>query len=118
MTALTCLYLITIHWVADFVCQTHWQASNKSKSNIALGRHVINYSLLMWMATLFMLPPNASAYFFAITFLTHFATDYVTSRVTSRLWAAQSWHWFFVVIGADQLIHYWTLILTFGWLAP
>lgn len=74
------------------------------------------------------------------TFITHFITDAITSRITSKLWfvelkpAVFKWeemkhyenkwtdfyhvtfkstrHWFFVAIGADQLIHYVTLALT------
>jgi uncharacterized protein DUF3307 len=107
------LFLLSAHWVADFLCQTHWQASNKSKNNVALSRHVLNYTIVMWAFALFLLPPTASAYFAAITFITHFATDYVTSRISSKLYAKQDWHNFFVVIGLDQLIHQVTIAATF-----
>ncbi len=79
------------------------------------------------------------------TWITHFATDAVTSRLTSKLWffrplpgiweqatyeypktlnsVVNPWvpysdnrrHWFFVTIGAGQLIHAWTLYLTWTW---
>jgi hypothetical protein len=32
------LVLLVCHWIADFVLQSDWQASNKSKSNVALSR--------------------------------------------------------------------------------
>ena len=79
--------------------------------------------------------------FLSVNTAVHFATDAVTSRVTSRLWFVKGirvknamWslpmvqaaghaayevdydmskrHWFFVMLGADQLIHYMTLFVT------
>src|SRR5258705_12177595 len=38
------LALLVSHWIADFVMQTHWQATNKSKNNIALSHHVLVYT--------------------------------------------------------------------------
>lgn len=83
--------------------------------------------------------------FAAVNGVAHFVTDAITSRITSRLWFFQReagiwqlapymvprddrqiinpWtpiegkrHWFFVAIGADQLIHAVTLIATAEWL--
>lgn len=83
--------------------------------------------------------------FAAVNGIAHFATDALTSRITSRLWFFQReagiwdrasytrpqdgkqlvnpWtpiegkrHWFFVAIGADQLIHLVTLLATAEWL--
>ncbi len=88
---------------------------------------------------------DAWANFYWLTFVTHFVTDAITSRWTSKLWffrqhkghyerwdpEAKLWtgdiaddpwtyeggnrHWFFCVIGFDQLIHAWTLALTWMW---
>lgn len=57
------------------------------------------------------------AWFALITFCFHFTQDAVTSRINSRLWAAKKVHWFFVGIGADQLLHTFQLALTYQWIA-
>jgi hypothetical protein len=46
------ILMLFIHWIADFVLQTHWQATNKSKNNIALTQHVTTYSIC-WLAQSF-----------------------------------------------------------------
>jgi len=119
------LWLLTVHFVADFVLQSDWMAQNKSKSNRALGLHVGVYTvaILVGSAPLaFILkgtdpiPFSAAVLWAAVNGVAHFATDYVTSRINSRLWAAKNVHWFFVGVGFDQLIHAWTLGLTMIWL--
>ena len=106
--------------VADFVLQTHWQASNKSKNNVALSRHVLVYTGCLGAASfpLLGLPDHGPQWLLFVigNGVLHFATDYVTSRASSRLYAKQDWHNFFVVIGFDQLIHQTTLAVTM-WLA-
>lgn len=110
--------LLAIHWVADFVVQTHWQASNKSKQWDALLRHVTTYTLVLG-AGAFLLFDNlwVPLGFTLCNGVLHLGTDYFTSRWSSRLYAKQDWHNFFVVIGLDQLIHQITLAATFAWFA-
>jgi hypothetical protein len=102
--------MLVVHWIADFVIQTHWQATNKSKDNIALLAHVTTYTLCIGFVTPFL----GGVWILWIIFvfvngIAHFITDYFTSRWTSRLYARQDWHNFFVVVGLDQLIHQMTL---------
>jgi ABC-type spermidine/putrescine transport system permease subunit II len=106
--------LLGAHWIGDFICQTHWQASNKSKNNNALARHVASYTAVIAAMAALILPISIGAWcaFVALNGVLHFGTDYVTSRWTSALWAKQDWHNFFVVIGLDQLIHFVTLATT------
>lgn len=116
------------HFVGDFLFQTDWMALNKSKRFDALTIHVAIYSLCF-------LPWGLK--FFFLTLLTHWITDFYTSRLTSRLWFFDmkplsvmpyckvcadydfavrmngKRHWFFVAIGADQLVHYLTLWATY-----
>lgn len=101
------LALLATHFLADFVFQSDWMAKNKSSNWWALLFHVCVYSIffiaLGWK-------------FAVINGVLHFIVDAITSRITKRLWAKQQVHWFFVIIGFDQLIHYTCLLLTFNWL--
>lgn len=131
MTATTLAWMLTAHFVGDFLLQSDWMATNKSKRLDALAFHAGCYSVcfLPW-----------GPWFAIATFGLHFAQDAITSRITSRLWfirttpAVKGWrelseevateqtaywidwlptrHRFFVAIGADQLLHYWLLIWT------
>lgn len=116
------ILMLSIHWIADFVLQTHWQATNKSKNNIALTQHVTTYSIC-WLAPIWLLfwsgPFNMigaltfSMIFSIITFLFHWITDYFTSRLNSKLWAKGDVHNFFVSVGFDQILHYVQLFGTY-----
>lgn len=97
-----------VHFVADFIFQTDWQAKNKSSSLEALARHVFIYSLCFYICFGFQ--------FFLITFALHFLIDYNTSRISKRLWEAQDSHMFFVVVGFDQLLHLLQLWLTLAYI--
>lgn len=112
------LILLVVHWIADFVLQTHWQASNKSKNNEALLRHVGVYTLALASYTAIVVTPwfVTGVYFISLNGILHFITDYITSRMSSKLYVKQDWHNFFVVIGLDQLIHQFTLGLTMLWI--
>lgn len=109
--------LLAVHWLADFVLQTHWQASNKSKQWDALLRHVGSYTLALLGGSMILFGlTHSMAAFVVVNGALHLATDYFTSRWSSKLYAKQDWHNFFVVIGFDQLIHQVTLATTMWWL--
>jgi len=122
ISLLAILIIITIHFIGDFVLQSHWQAINKSKDNEALTQHASTYALC-WigpMTALFYIDHFTlsgsfllSLAFTTITFLAHWITDYFTSRLNSKLWAKGNMHNFFVAIGGDQLLHYFQLFATF-----
>jgi hypothetical protein len=109
--------IILIHWFADFVLQTHWEATNKSKNNEALTMHVLTYSTVWFIIanTYSVITGNylMVALFAPITFVCHWVTDYFTSRLNSKLWAKGDVHNFFVSVGFDQVLHYVQLFLTF-----
>ena len=130
--------LLVAHFLGDFVLQSDWMATNKSRNWFALLQHVCVYMgvLAVWSLGHFQAQLPA---FVAITFATHFLTDALTSRATSKLWffTETSWysyddgedrykmwipkggnrHWFFVMIGFDQLVHFATLALTLRYLS-
>lgn len=105
MILLGLFLLPLVHYIADFELQNDWMALGKSKRLLPLTVHVGVYSLCF--ALLF------GWQFGLITFVCHWATDFVTSRITSKLWEKQKRHRFFCVIGLDQMIHSYCLLLTF-----
>lgn len=110
------LAILGFHWVGDFVLQTHWQATNKSKRCDALARHVATYTATMfvgaWVTFLFSSHgPWVVLWFALVTGAVHFVTDYHTSRMTARLHEVGKHHDFFVVIGLDQFLHQIALAL-------
>lgn len=122
------LIILLIHWYADFVLQTDFQAKNKSKSLKALLSHTIVYSLFtgfcyfMWFPTSFHLPNITQCdpgylniiLFTLITFGCHTITDYITSRLNTYLWNKGDVHNFFVSVGFDQYLHYLQLFITYS----
>ena len=108
------LFLIS-HWLADFIMQTDYEATNKSFDDSMLLKHTIKYSLVMSIIigifTLMTLPKILL--FLIITFLCHTVQDYYTSRLNARLWQENRRHDFFVSVGFDQVLHYLQLFLTY-----
>lgn len=118
------LYVLFLHWLADFVFQSNWMAQNKSKANFPLWCHVGAYSLTMFLG-LSLVPVVINGFpfgtgmlwiavFSLLNGLAHFGVDFITSRINSKLWQAGKVHYFFVSVGFDQLIHYVILLSTIG----
>ena len=97
--------LLFLHWISDFIFQSDYVAKNKSKSNKILLQHIVTYTIpfILLISPLYGL----------INGILHFGIDYFTSRLTGKLWAAGEVHWFFVIIGLDQLLHYISLFGTY-----
>lgn len=104
MTIEEILWLVWMHWFADFILQSDKIAINKSSDN----------GILLWHVTLYGVCLSGFGFEFAVAnaFL-HFATDWCTSRATKKLWVANERHWFFVVIGFDQAVHMTCLFMTY-----
>lgn len=110
----TIILILVTHFVADFIFQTDKQAINKSKSNWWLTAHVASYGVgLSIFITLWVGGTLQALCWMLVNVALHWVTDYVTSRINAYLWRNEMRHWFFVGIGADQLIHYICLLLTY-----
>jgi hypothetical protein len=101
--------LFTLHFIGDFMLQTHKQAINKSTSIKYLTYHVLTYCIPFLVFLTGGLSLNM-LWFFLLLFGTHWVTDFVTSKITSYFWQKKDMHNFFVIIGFDQLIHILTLM--------
>ena len=117
------LFILIVHWVSDFVLQTHHMSTRKSSSNYYLTMHVIVYSfstIFSWALILPLLGIHLTSgpvwLAFLLIFATHWVTDYFTSRWTSKLYKEEKYHDFFVVIGLDQVLHYVQLLLIFNYI--
>jgi hypothetical protein len=52
MTAIVFLVLLAGHLLGDWVAQTDWQATNKTRSWAALAAHVASYHLIVGLLLL------------------------------------------------------------------
>lgn len=107
------ILILSCHFIGDFVLQSYYMASNKSKSNKALTLHVLAYGIPFYFISMGYV---GGIIWLIINLIFHWITDYITSRITSQYFMQQKYHEFFVVIGIDQLLHYIILIATFTYL--
>lgn len=110
------IFILLIHFLADFAMQTPWQAENKWWSADALCLHVLVYSAIWWIASGIYLGWGWGLVFACITFITHLCIDYWTSRINHEFFEKKDWHNGWVGVGFDQLLHCIQLILTFNFL--
>lgn len=108
------IYILFLHFVADFCLQTSWMANNKSSNNVALLWHVVVYSFCLFLGILVIntfIVIDISR-FVLLNMVLHFITDYATSRFNKILLSKKNYRGFFAMIGFDQLVHTITLLLT------
>jgi hypothetical protein len=108
------IFIMLIHFLADFGLQTHEQSQKKSISDKFLFYHVGVYSIV-WFLALCGYPDTTLigvVNFTMVSFVSHFVTDWATSRIGKPFWEKQDFHNGFVVVGFDQLLHYIQLLIT------
>ena len=106
------VYIMFLHWLADFVFQSNDMAQNKSTSRKWLLYHVLTYGLIFFIGLYFFVSFKFLIYYVPINILLHYLIDSETSKITKRLWAEGKVHAFFVMIGFDQFLHFLCLYLT------
>lgn len=112
------LWMMLIHWVADFVMQSNEDAINKNKSIRHLTNHINDYISVWFIAFAILLIREDVGIIFTISFLVityiaHWITDYFTSKLVTYYFSNKNNHNGFVVIGFDQILHYLQLFLTY-----
>lgn len=111
-------YMLLVHYIADFWLQTDRQAQQKSTSTLYLTKHVATYSLICFIA-LMAIRTNINwdilkvLSFTCITFGTHLWIDFFTSKASKYYFSKKEYHYGFMVIGFDQILHYTQLFLTY-----
>lgn len=120
------IVILIIHYIGDWIAQTREQAEKKSSSNWFLATHVLSYGVFLWTAMSLIyccfpsltgkIHPFCLVNFIYVNMILHCITDYFTSRINARNWKKENKKMFWNGIGADQLIHQITLILTAWWL--
>ena len=118
------VFLLVIHYIADFLCQTREMATNKSTSLKWLTYHVLTYTMVLafsMSAFMFFTAENAGETIMTVWVFTivngvlHWCTDFVTSKGTTHFYKQENWYGFFGLLGLDQLIHTVTLLLTYNY---
>ena len=105
------LIFLTIHYIADYLCQHPWMAVNKSKRFLPLVSHIIVYTSIMGAVAFFIF--GYSSVLIAFIFMNgiaHMITDYNSSRASSRLYKEKKYWRFFSTLGMGQLAHQVVLI--------
>jgi hypothetical protein len=116
------IYILLVHWFADFILQTSHMAERKSSSVYYLTMHVSVYSVstvVFWMLYFLCfggIIDITYLYVFLVTFSTHWVTDFITSKQTTKFGLAKNTKSFFGMIGFDQWIHAVTLFATYEYI--
>ena len=108
------LLVLAAHFAGDFVFQTDEMATRKSGEFCYLYDHVCVYAIPL-LAAAWLLPSLWPEWWF-LNVAAHLVVDCFSSRATARLWKAGERHWFFIVIGLDQAVHYAALFASLAWL--
>ena len=116
------LYVLTAHFIADFVFQKTKTGLLKSKDNVILLSHVITYVVIL---AILMVPVlglhgwgQGAGLYALVNGVLHFPTDFISSRLSSKYYKEGRLYAFWKVIGLDQLAHYAGLFLTLPYFLP
>lgn len=131
LNLLEILGIITIHFIADFICQDEKWAIGKSKNFRDLINHTKIYSLIWFIFGILIITlfdntdsvinynPGDIVLFTFITFIFHTITDFFTSKIVSKKFENKHYgsaipnFGAFTIIGFDQVLHYIQLFVTY-----
>jgi len=119
------IYILCLHYVADFIFQPYDLSVEKSESYTALFSHVTIYACTIYLGLLLVADIECALKFAGLNFIFHFLVDWSTSRVISdnssrllldpddtkpihkrlKLWGPIS------LLGFDQLLHQALLLI-------
>ena len=111
-------YLILLHFIADFICQSNMSITARGKDFWWLLVHIVAYTLTlfsgMMLGVLFMgFSAGMTFKFVSLLAVIHFFADYILGKISSHLWETKRHRWAFVIMGAEQFIHIILLICIF-----
>lgn len=119
------LYFVLLfgHFLGEYVFQSRWQSLNKGLNPKALALHCLTYSGIMTAAfiiggttvtTVPFLFYSALVFFIAM-FSSHFVIDAIATRVYNYLWTEKKFKGFFSVVGFEQLLYQYMLLVVTIW---
>jgi len=110
------LFLI-VHFIGDFILQNSWMASNKNKSNFALGVHSLVYASVFIPLIIYYKFTYPLISFFVL-FLSHFIIDkdslFISfleqiKRIKKENYTEIMWR--IILLVNDQLLHLLVIVL-------
>lgn len=104
--------IFVAHYVGDFVLQSRWMGENKSKKWAPLLVHIGVYTLVLAIFSMLILGPVVGIIYAVVNGLLHMVTDYISSRLSSAAYKEGNLGRFWMIIGADQMVHQLCLVLT------
>jgi hypothetical protein len=113
------------HFLGDYVFQSRLQSLHKGHNLGALLLHVASYAGIMtaafWVGVVTMQVTMpfllySAIVFFVAVFATHFVVDFLATRVYNYLWTEHKYKAFFSVVGFEQLLHQYVLLIATIWL--
>lgn len=108
------ILILLVHFLADFGLQTHEQATEKSKNTVQLLYHVAIYTGVWFFASIVLFGSWWKPIIFTpVIGVLHFYTDFFSSKLSKSYFEKEDYHNGFVVIGADQFLHYFQLFLMY-----
>ena len=111
------LSIIWLHFVADYIFQSSWMASNKSSDTSALLSHVACYTLTLGVGGFILSLGDVNDFLLPWVILNgvlHFTTDYIFSKISTKLLDHDDLRMVFVMDGLDKCVHYTCLFGTIG----